>query len=139
MAFLFQHFGLKSSRPIQLEAVMNLKRQLTFRRELWLSMSIALFIIGGFVDFVPEWGKGQGVLHSVWKMWFVLINTDKDEVPYLQGMNNGLMFVTVFLAVCAATVALALHYLLGIVWEDFFKRRFQTEALPSSSQPGRNG
>jgi hypothetical protein len=96
--------------------MLNLKRQLTFRRKLWLTTTIVLFVAAGFVNWIPTWDKGEGLIY--WELWMVWLGG-----PYPEYAAGPIVMLTVFLAVTASVFAFVLHHFVGMAWESFWGRR----------------
>ena len=66
---------------------------------LWCLLSVALFVIGGFIDFVPEWDKSHGAQY--WK-------TGREIIESGQPLNNFAGYLTVFgAAIAIPAIAIA--------------------------------
>jgi hypothetical protein len=102
--------------------MINLTRKLTFRRCLWIPLTIAIFVLEGFIDL----GTGQGNGFQYWGMLrqFSGIGSHETVIWSMVFMAD----LTLVLALSAAIFALIVQYLVGMVWESFTQRR-DTEPL----------
>jgi hypothetical protein len=100
---------------------MNWNRRLTFRRNLWLFLSILFFIAGGFVNVVPGENKGLGLIY--WQLWWWFFWALGTSTPTLLPIVSVLGVMTVGLALFSLIFAFVLQYIVGLAWDSFSERR----------------
>ena len=78
---------------------MKLTTTLPIHRWLWLLLSVIVFVLLGFVDFVPAWNKGGGMQY--WGSWFIAWEFGAQQLPdcicYLSGFTILLLIPAVIL------------------------------------------
>jgi hypothetical protein len=97
---------------------MNLNRKLTTRPWLFILCSITVFVLAGFIDFVPALNKGVGA--ACWGEWGHFFAGDYASTP---GQISWLAFLTSLLALAAVVLGWVLHHLVGLLADAFARHK----------------
>jgi hypothetical protein len=79
-------------------------------------VSALLFLGAGFIDFVPELNKGDGLRY--WKVWHAAVTSGAPVSAIIQGM----VVLTVMLAAPCLLLGWVLHCLIMLAWQARHRR-----------------
>jgi hypothetical protein len=110
---------------------MNLTTKLPIHQRLWLLLSVVVFVLLGFVDFVPAFCKGAGMQYWRWGALAWEIGGEQ--------MGNSICYLftfTIILLIPSIILGLVFQYIGVVAWEFSLHRAQGDHAVSRQQEKG---